>query len=144
MSFIIGILTFLLIVNCGILVLLILVQLPKKDAGAGLAFGGGTADALFGAGSGNALTKITKWATFGFVALAVLMGALQTRLSHGNSNAFEQGVESQQQMHTTGQPQVAPQPTAPHPGTSSSPAQTPGMQLYSATNSMPAGSTNGK
>ena len=143
MSFVIGILIFVLIVNCGILALLILVQLPKKDAGAGLAFGGGTADALFGAGSGNALTKITKWATLAFIVLAIILGALQTHLSHGNQNAFEQGVESQQQSHATAQPQVAPQPTS-HPGTSSSPAQTPGMQLYSATNSMPGANTNGK
>jgi len=55
MSFFIGVLTFFLIINCAVLILLVLVQLPKKDAGAGLAFGGGAADALFGAGSGNAL-----------------------------------------------------------------------------------------
>ena len=141
MSFILGILVFLLIVNCGILALLILVQLPKKDAGAGLAFGGGTADALFGAGSGNALTKITKWATGAFIVLSVLLGALHTHLSHGNSSEFEQGVEQRQQ---TGQSQMAPQPTAaPQPGAPAAPAKSPGMQLYSATNSMPGG-TNGK
>ena len=144
MSYIIGILTFVLIVNCGVLALLILVQLPKKDAGAGLAFGGGTADALFGAGSGNALTKITKWATAVFILLAVILGALQTHLTHGNQNAFEQGVEEQQQSHApAAQPQVAPQPATPRPGTSS-PAQTPGMQLYSATNAVPTANTNGK
>jgi protein translocase SecG subunit len=143
MSFILGILVFLLIVNCGILVLLILVQLPKKDAGAGLAFGGGTADALFGAGSGNALTKITKWATGAFILLAVLLGALQTHLSHGNSSEFEQGVEQRQQTQAPAQSQIAPQPTTPQPGTPS-PAKSSGMQLYSATNSMPTGGTNGK
>ena len=63
MSFLSGILTVLLVANCVLLILLVLVQLPKKDAGAGIAFGGGAADALFGAGSGNVLTKITKWAT---------------------------------------------------------------------------------
>ena len=61
MSFVIGILTFILVLLCVFLILLVLVQLPKKDAGAGMAFGGGAADALFGAGSGNALTKITKY-----------------------------------------------------------------------------------
>ncbi|MEI7808771.1 MAG: preprotein translocase subunit SecG, partial [Verrucomicrobiota bacterium] len=58
MSFLVGVLTFLLVINCLLLILLVLVQLPKKDAGAGLAFGGGTADALFGSGSGNVLTKV--------------------------------------------------------------------------------------
>ena len=74
MSFIAGILTVLLVVNCVLLILLVLVQLPKKDAGAGIAFGGGAADALFGAGSGNVLTKITKWATGIFFAMALILG----------------------------------------------------------------------
>jgi len=43
MSFIAGLLTFVLVVNCLLLILLVLVQLPKKDAGAGMAFGAGTA-----------------------------------------------------------------------------------------------------
>ena len=77
MSFIVGILTFLLIANCVLLILLVLVQLPKKDAGAGLAFGGGAADALFGAGSGNALTKITKWATVVFVLMALSLATFK-------------------------------------------------------------------
>ena len=50
MNFISGILTVLLVLNSVLLILLVLVQLPKKDAGAGIAFGGGAADALFGAG----------------------------------------------------------------------------------------------
>ena len=79
MSFFIMLLTFFLVVNCAVLVLLILVQQPKKDSGAGLAFGGGAADALFGAGSGNALTKITKWATGSFVVLALILGALDRK-----------------------------------------------------------------
>ena len=67
MSFLAGILTVVLIANCVVLAFLVLIQLPKKDAGAGVAFGGGAADALFGAGSGNTLTKITKWATICFL-----------------------------------------------------------------------------
>src|SRR5881392_2645328 len=56
MSFIIGLLTVVLVLDCLFLILLILIQLPKKDAGAGVAFGGGATDALFGAGSGTGLT----------------------------------------------------------------------------------------
>ena len=62
MGFLIGLLTVVMVLNCVILIFLVLIQLPKKDAGAGLAFGGGATDALFGAGSGNVLTKITKYA----------------------------------------------------------------------------------
>jgi protein translocase SecG subunit len=139
MSYIAIILTVLLVANSGILALLILVQLPKKDAGAGLAFGGGTADALFGAGSGTALTKITKWATVAFIGLAVILGALETRMHHGNQSEFESGVEQQQQMQgaPAQRPEVAPQPATPPPTPSHSAA--PVLPLYSATNAAPSG-----
>ena len=80
MSFIVGILTFFLVINCALLILLILIQLPKKDAGAGMAFGGAAADALFGAGSGNVLTKVTKYSTIIFFGLALVLGYLQNRV----------------------------------------------------------------
>jgi len=99
MSFIIGVLTFFLVINCLVLILLVLVQLPKKDAGAGIAFGGGTADALFGAGSGNALTKITKYATVALLVLSVFLGYLQERAHTANSSAtFEKMVNDKQQQ----------------------------------------------
>ena len=53
MGFLIGLLTVVMVLDCVALILLVLIQLPKKDAGAGLAFGGGATDALFGAGSLN-------------------------------------------------------------------------------------------
>src|ERR1700722_3362398 len=113
MSFIVGILTVLLVLNCALLILLVLIQLPKKDAGAGLAFGGGAADALFGAGSGNALTKITKWATGIFFALAIILGHEQNELHRTDSSAFIQKVQQQQsQMPIAPTPQPVPQPAA--------------------------------
>jgi preprotein translocase subunit SecG len=116
MSFIVGILTFLLIINCLVLILLVLIQLPKKDAGAGLAFGGGAADALFGAGSGNALTKITKYAAVIFFALSMLLGYLEVRVHNGgNASEFEKQVqEKQMQTPISTQPSTVPaisQPT---------------------------------
>ena len=79
---IIGILTAFLILDCLFLMLLVLVQLPKKEAGMGQAFGGAATDALFGAGSGNALTKMTKYATVIFFVLTLslsLLNASQAR-----------------------------------------------------------------
>src|SRR5271169_3804667 len=111
MSFFIGILTFFLVVNCAVLVLLVLIQLPKKDAGAGLAFGGGAADALFGAGSGNALTKITKYSTVVFFVLALAIGILQDSAHQGNASAFEKQLQQIQ----TQTPVVAPPPAATQP-----------------------------
>jgi protein translocase SecG subunit len=78
MSLLIGFLTFILVLNCLLLMLLVLIQLPKKEAGAGVAFGGGAADALFGAGSGNALTQMTKYTATFFVGLAILLTILNS------------------------------------------------------------------
>ncbi|HEV2331174.1 MAG TPA: preprotein translocase subunit SecG [Verrucomicrobiae bacterium] len=137
MIYIVYVLVGFLIINAGFLTLLILAQPPKKDSGAGLAFGGGTADALFGAGSGTALSKITKWATVAFIVLAVILGMMETRMHHSNRSDFESGVEQQQQMQGAPQPRVAPQPANTPPP--SAPAAAPAMPLYSATNSAPAG-----
>ena len=113
MSFIAGILTVLLVVNCVLLILLVLVQLPKKDAGAGIAFGGGAADALFGAGSGNVLTKITKWATGIFFAMCLILGLVQLGANHSNTPAFEQAVEQKQSQMPVGVPPSTSLPAAP-------------------------------
>ena len=98
MTFIAGILTVLLVINCILLILLVLVQLPKKDAGAGMAFGGGAADALFGAGSGNVLTKITKWATGIFFAMALVLGILDESAHHSSSSAEKLIEQNQSRM----------------------------------------------
>ncbi|HEX4122802.1 MAG TPA: preprotein translocase subunit SecG [Verrucomicrobiae bacterium] len=71
-------LTVLMFLDCVLLVLLVLLQLPKKDAGAGVAFGGAATDALFGAGSGNVLTRITKYVAGIFFGLALIMAVLSS------------------------------------------------------------------
>jgi len=115
MTFIVGILTFVIVLNALLLILLVLVQLPKKDAGAGMAFGAGTADALFGAGSGNALTKITKYATVVFLALALFLGYLHDKAHNDNSAAdFAKQVQLKQQQTPVAPVQPAPT-TAPAP-----------------------------
>ena len=113
MNFIIGVLTVLLIINCLLLILLVLVQLPKKDAGAGIAFGGGAADALFGAGSGNVLTKITKWATGIFFGMALVLCLMQKGTTQSGSPGFEQAVQQKQSQMPAGIPPSTPPPAAP-------------------------------
>lgn len=76
MSLIIGFLSFFLVLDCIFLIFLVLLQLPKKEAGAGVAFGGGATDALFGAGSGNMLTKITKWTAGIFFGLCLVLAVV--------------------------------------------------------------------
>ena len=86
----IGILTVAMVLDCLLLILLVLVQLPKKEAGAGLAFGGAATDALFGAGSGNALTKITKYVATAFFVLAIFLSLLYLRRHRGSTSALEE------------------------------------------------------
>lgn len=76
-SLFIGLFTVLLVLDCLVLGLLVLMQLPKKDAGVGMAFGGGATDALFGAGSGNVLTKLTKYTAAFFFALVLILSILK-------------------------------------------------------------------
>src|SRR5437773_6014637 len=94
MAFIIGLLTLVMVLDCVIVILLVLIQLPKKDAGAGLAFGGTATDALFGAGSGTVLTKITKYAAGTFFVLAVLLSLMQKSYHSRSSSAFQKDLES--------------------------------------------------
>jgi preprotein translocase subunit SecG len=94
MFFVIGLLTFFMVLDCIVLVLLVLIQLPKKEAGVGLAFGGAASDALFGAGSGNVLTKITKYAATIFFVMAVRLSFLQSRVYGGSGTSFQKKLIS--------------------------------------------------
>ena len=76
MTVLIGILTTVLVLNCFFLVLLILIQLPKKESGSGLAFGGGTLDMALGAGAGNMLTKLTKVSASLFLLLCLVLAII--------------------------------------------------------------------
>ncbi len=114
MIFLFALLTVVLVLVSSLLILLVLVQLPKKDAGTGVAFGGAAADALFGAGSGNVLTKITKWSAVAFFVLVLLLGAVHDHLNQGtDAAAFAKRIQQQQQAAPAMAP--APAPVAPKP-----------------------------
>ena len=112
-----GVLTVLLVLDCLFLILLVLVQLPKKEAGAGLAFGGAATDALFGAGSGNALTKITKYATIAFFVILMIISIIQSGSRSGSASSFEKAIEQQNKQAPAALP-----PTA-APGSNAAPVQ---------------------
>ena len=77
MAILIGILTAALVVLCLFLILLVLVQLPKKEAGASMAFGGGAADALLGAGSGSDIARFTGYVAGAFFVLTLTLSLLR-------------------------------------------------------------------
>src|SRR5262245_64188922 len=85
MPILIWLLTAILVLDCLLLILLVLIQLPKKEAGLGQAFGAGTTDALFGAGTGNVLTKLTKYSTGVFFIATLLISVLQGHVARAKS-----------------------------------------------------------
>ena len=93
MLWIIGFLTGILVLDSLFLILLVLVQLPKKDAGLGQAFGASATDALFGAGSGNALTKMTKYSTGIFFGLTLFIYLMYNHHAHSSSGAYGKRVQ---------------------------------------------------
>jgi len=118
--FLIIMLSVVMVLDCIVLVFLVLMQLPKKEAGAGgLAFGGAASDALFGAGSGNFLTKTTKWAAGIFFALALILSLLQSYRAHQPGSDFLQRVkENQNAQPAIGAPPAnTPPPATPPPVT---------------------------
>ena len=116
MSLLFGFLTFILVLNCLLLILLVLVQLPKKEAGSGLAFGAGAVDTLIGAGSGNALTKMTKYAAGTFLGLGLILAMLNAQRHSGTS-----GIQRELARKAAATPVL---PTAPVTAPSAGPLNT--------------------
>ena len=131
--FLFALITVALVLVSSFLILLVLVQLPKKDAGTGVAFGGAAADALFGAGSGNVLTKITKWSTVAFFALVLVLGAIHDRLNQGTDvSAFAKKIQQQQSQSAA--PAINPAPVTPPPARPAAVVTNNTLQLLSTPN----------
>jgi preprotein translocase subunit SecG len=139
LSFFTIILTIVLVLDCLILGLLILIQLPKKEAGVGVAFGGGATDALFGAGSGNALTKLTKYTATAFFILVIILQIMKVSQEGSSSSATRRAFDKL--MNSQSAPAMPP--AAPNAETAA-PAATnaPIMQFNLTSNAAPAASTN--
>lgn len=148
MGFIISLLTVFLVLDCIVLVFLVLIQLPKKEAGAGLAFGGAASDALFGAGSGNVLTKITKYAATIFFVMTIFISIVQSR-HYTQTSVFQQKLTQPGNAPLSSAPTGPAQtvPTGPAPLTSATAAPAGSDNLTSVTQpdtntKKPAASTN--
>ncbi len=117
MSLLVGFLTVVLVIDCLLLVFLVLLQLPKKEAGAGMAFGGAATDALFGAGSGNVLTKITTYVAGAFFVLTLGLSVIS---SNANKSAGASGLTKALTEKSASVPAAIPT-TAPAPSAAPSP-----------------------
>ncbi len=110
MGILIGLLSFVLVVVCLLLGLLVLIQLPKEEAGMGMAFGSGAVDTLLGAGAGSALTTITKWVGGIFLALCILLAWLGN-MKNSSGSAAKAVREAVSRSETTA-PAAAAAPAA--------------------------------
>src|SRR5215203_3802405 len=132
LTFFIYLLTAVLVIDCIFLVLLVLVQLPKKEAGMGQAFGGAATDALFGAGSGNVLTKATKWGAALFFILAIVLTVMGTYKTSSSSGRLERIMREKGATTPAANVPAANTP-APTPA-----AKTPTLDLKQPNNAAPA------
>jgi preprotein translocase subunit SecG len=69
------------VVACLFMILIVLMQPSKADGGLGAAFGSGATDTLFGARTGNILTKATVWLAVILFVNSILLGFLFSRQS---------------------------------------------------------------
>ncbi len=95
MAILIGILTFIMVLIAAFLILLVLVQLPKKEAGVGMAFGAGMSEMLLGAGSGNLLTRITKYTVISFLGGALILSVLVSGQARKSGMSVGRAIEEQ-------------------------------------------------
>jgi protein translocase SecG subunit len=135
MTFLIVLITSLLILDCCLLGLLILIQLPKKEAGVGVAFGGGATDALFGAGSGTALSNLTKYTATAFFIFVIMLSVVNAKARHASVSDLQKQIEKQNAMPIT-TPAMPTTPSAKAPGTNSSTAAKPVIPLTISTNNV--------
>ena len=95
----------------------------------GTAFGGGATDALFGAGSGNALTMITKYAAGIFLVLSLTLSIL-------NAQKVKSGIGKKlKETPTATTPATLPPPAAKAAAPAPAPAlDAPALLTTTATN----------
>ncbi len=102
MSIFIGFLTFILVILSLFVILLVLVQLPKKETGGGMAFGAGMSDMLLGAGSGNVLTGITKYTVIAFLSLALILAIMVSSHARKSGLGVTRAIEEKARSSSSG------------------------------------------
>ncbi len=132
----IWLLTPVLLIDCLLLGLLIIVQLPKKEAGVGMAFGGSATDALFGAGSGNTLTKLTKYTAGIFFVLVLVLNILNIRAKPGSEfeNQFNKAPIPAESGAPATPTAATPAANEPAPAALTAPTNLPSLQSLPLTN----------
>jgi preprotein translocase subunit SecG len=112
MTILIGILTFLEVIVCLLLSLLVLMQRPRQE-GLGATFGSGMTDQMFGAQTTNVLQKGTVYFGIALFILTFLLAVLTARMDEHNKSSSASLVDSAD---------LKPKPTATTPAAPAPPA----------------------
>ena len=136
MSILITLLTTVLVLNCFFLVLLILIQLPKKESGSGLAFGGGALDMALGAGAGNVLTRFTKYSASLFLILCLVLAVIG---NNGNKSALQLELSEAPKAANLEVTKPPTAPGTPGPAGTEVPATAPGTPENTDNTDTPTG-----
>jgi len=110
MSLLIGILTFVLILNSLFLVLVVLMQRAKTDGGMGSALGGGSMESTFGAETSNVLSGATIKAAIAFFVISFVL-----YLAHIYQSKHHESVDNKLPTVVAPATLPAPQPATPAP-----------------------------
>lgn len=111
MSIIIGILTFLEVIVCLLLSLLVLMQRPRQE-GLGATFGAGMTDQMFGAQTTNVLQRGTVYFGVALFALTFLLAVLTSKMdAHKSTSTLIDSADKKAKPTET-----TPAPATPAPG----------------------------
>jgi preprotein translocase subunit SecG len=115
MSFVIGLLTFVLILTSLFLVLVVLMQPAKADGGMGAVMGGGSMESTFGADTSNVLGRATIRATilFFIVSFALYMSHVYQAKHHAAVDSRLPTVVAPLVPAPAAQPATTPKPVEP-------------------------------
>lgn len=130
MAIVIGLLTFILVLTSLFLILLVLVQLPKKEAGVGMAFGAGMSEMLLGAGSGNVLTRITKYTVGTYLVLSMILSVLISGQARKSGLAVTRAIEEKARAT----PAATPSNLTPGAPSTETPPSGSGLQSLAVSN----------
>lgn len=101
LSFLVILSSIALVVLCGWLILLILMQKPSANSGMGAALGGGAAESAFG---GEAPKVLTRWTVYGvstYFILTLALSIAQIYRYHHQSKKAELTTISQKVVEST-------------------------------------------
>ena len=121
LPFFIGLLKFLVVIDCLLLILIVLMQRPRQE-GLGAAFGSGVMDQLAGAQTTNVLQKITTWLGGLLFLFTFILAILVAKADDRTTGAKLVSEADKKAAPATSAPAAAPSTPAPAPVVAPKPA----------------------